>query len=295
MKFNKAILYMAFAAASFGLAACSTDGYWDEAPQSALTTYTFVQSSNSYSVSASEPMTQIPVSLCRSTTKGEETLPVTVESESDVLSGPDTVTFQDGENVATYYVEVGNAEVGVEYTATLSISEDVTSTAGKSSMTVSYTVNYNWVSAGSATFYNYWFESLDEDGNIVADGVKVNVEKAEGGNGLYRLVDPFYYAGVADGSSRVSKGYNFEFYVDEATGAAKYPASSVNEMAGYYYSGYGYFYFYYSYKGSYGCAFLNDGKVYTMYGLTANGSSASDLSLYDYDQIIFVWNDGYPW
>jgi hypothetical protein len=291
MKFNKSILYMAFAAATFGLAACSTDGYWDEAPESAMATYTFEKTEISYSVSASEPMTEIPVTLTRSTSEGTATLPITGEF-SEGLSGDDSVTFEDGHNQATYYVKVGEVAVGVTNTATLAISEDVTSVAGSSTATVSYKVSYNWVSAGQATFYNYWFESIDEDGNL-GEGVQVEVQKAVGANGLYRLVDPFYYAGRADGVSTMKSGNHFEFYVDEATGEAVSPANSANAM-GYTFSDYGDFYFFYSFKGSYGCAFFNQGNVYTVYGVTAYGTSGPE-SLYDYDTVVFEWNESYPW
>jgi hypothetical protein len=292
MKFNKSILYMAFAAATFGLAACSTDGYWNEAPESAVATYTFDQSEMSYAVTASEPMTEIPVTLTRSTSTGAATLPVTAEFSTEGLSGDDFVTFEDGSNTATYYIKVGEVEVGVANTATLTISKDITSVAGNGTATITYKVSYNWVSAGKATFYNYWFGSIDDDDNL-GDGVQVEVQKAEGGNGLYRLVDPFYYAGRAAGASTVKKGNYFEFYVDEATGKAVNLANSANAM-GYTISGYGDFYFYYSFKGSYGCTFFNEGNTYVAYGVTAYGTSGPS-SLYDYDTVIFEWNENYPW
>ena len=184
MNFNKSILSIALSVAAVMFVGCSTDGYWDKAPIDSEVKYTFDQSEQTYSVAGTETLTEIKVSLTRNTNVGASTIAVDAKFNDPALSGPAEVTFADGSNTAIYTIAVGDIQVGVSYKATLSIAKDNTSVSGNSTTTINLSKLYNWVAAGSAQFYTSWSGTIDDNG-LVGDGVKVDIEKAEGGNGLY--------------------------------------------------------------------------------------------------------------
>ena len=210
---------------------CSTDGYWDKAPIDSEVKYTFDQSEQTYSVAGTETLTEIKVSLTRNTNVGASTIAVDAKFNDPALSGPAEVTFADGSNTAIYTIAVGDIQVGVSYKATLSIAKDNTSVSGNSTTTINLSKLYNWVAAGSAQFYTSWSGTIDDNG-LVGDGVKVDIEKAEGGNGLYRLVSPYYYSETAAGATGVTleKGHHIQFTVNAANGAPVGFPTTVQKM-----------------------------------------------------------------
>lgn len=284
---------MALAAVTLGLAACSTDGYWDEAPESARNGYTFDQAVLTCSSTMSDPWSEIPVVLTRSTTDGDYTLPITGKF-SDVLSGESSVTFKNGERTATYYVNITDATVGEDNTCILYISKDLVSAAGKDSIKITYTLEYTWIPAGTAQFYSAWSGTIDDEYNFVGDGTTVAVEKAKEGNGIYRLDSPYYYSEKASGaSSTLEEGHHINFYVDESNGELLGLTKSLFSM-GEHDSDYGNFYLYFNPRASY-CGIDQYDNLYIVYGAVAYDEDGDGLSLGWYETMAFYWNVDYPW
>ena len=266
MNFNKSILSIALSVAAVMFVGCSTDGYWDKAPIDSEVKYTFDQSEQTYSVAGTETLTEIKVSLTRNTNVGASTIAVDAKFNDPALSGPAEVTFADGSNTAIYTIAVGDIQVGVSYKATLSIAKDNTSVSGNSTTTINLSKLYNWVAAGSAQFYTSWSGTIDDNG-LVGDGVKVDIEKAEGGNGLYRLVSPYYYSETAAGATGVTleKGHHIQFTVNAANGAPVGFPTTVQKM-GEASADDGNYYFAYT-PGKNNCAFENDDNLYIINAL----------------------------
>lgn len=294
MRLYQSILSAVLLVIAATLTGCSTDGYWDEAPMPNQVEYSFSQKEQTYSVAGTETLTEIQVPLTRSTTSGTSTLSVTAEFSHNVLSGPSEVSFADGSNTAVYTISVGDITVGVSYEVKLSIAENITSPSGNSATTIKLSKSYNWVSAGSAQFYSAWSGTIGEEG-LVGDGVKVAVEKAEGGNGLYRLVSPYYYSEKAAGASGVTlkEGSHIQFVVDAANGTPIGFPSTVQAM-GEASPDDGNYYFAYT-PGSNGCSFTNQGSLYIINALVGYDEGGSSVSLGWYETAAFIWNEGYPW
>ena len=294
MNFNKSILSIALSVAAVMFVGCSTDGYWDKAPIDSEVKYTFDQSEQTYTVAGTETLTEIKVSLTRNTNVGASTIAVDAKFNDPALSGPAEVTFADGSNTAIYTIAVGDIQVGVSYKATLSISKDNTSVSGNSTTTINLSKLYNWVAAGSAQFYTSWSGTIDDNG-LVGDGVKVDLEKAEGGNGLYRLVSPYYYSETAAGATGVTleKGHHVQFTVNAANGAPVGFPTTVQKM-GEASADDGNYYFAYT-PGKNNCAFENDGNLYIINALVGYDEGGSSVSLGWYQTVAFIWNVNYPW
>ena len=241
-----------------------------------------------------ETLTEIKVSLTRNTNVGASTIAVDAKFNDPALSGPAEVTFADGSNTAIYTIAVGNIQVGVSYKATLSIAKDNTSVSGNSTTTINLSKLYNWVAAGSAQFYTSWSGTIDDNG-LVGDGVKVDIEKAEGGNGLYRLVSPYYYSETAAGATGVTleKGHHIQFIVNAANGTPVGFPSTVQKM-GEASADDGNYYFAYT-PGKNNCAFENDGNLYIINALVGYDEGGSSVSLGWYQTVAFIWNVNYPW
>ena len=294
MNFNKSILSIALSVAAVMFVGCSTDGYWDKAPIDSEVKYTFDQSEQTYTVAGTETLTEIKVSLTRNTNVGASTIAVDAKFNDPALSGPAEVTFADGSNTAIYTIAVGNIQVGVSYKATLSIAKDNTSVSGNSTTTINLSKLYNWVAAGSAQFYTSWSGTIDDNG-LVGDGVKVDIEKAEGGNGLYRLVSPYYYSETAAGATGVTlvKGPHIQFTVNAANAIPAGFPTTVQKM-GEASADDGNYYFAYT-PGKNNCAFENDGNLYIINALVGYDEGGSSVSLGWYQTVAFIWNVNYPW
>ena len=294
MKLYQSILSTVLLAILATFAGCSTDGYWDEAPITSQVEYSFDQKEQSYSVAGTETLTEIQVLLTRSTKSGASTLSVTAEFSHNVLSGPSEVSFADGSNTAFYTISVGDITVGINYEVNLSIAEDVTSPSGNSTTTIKLSKSYSWVSAGSAQFYSAWSGSIGEEG-LVGNGVTVAIEKAEGGNGLYRLVSPYYYSEKAAGATGVTlkEGCHIQFVVDASNGAAIGFPATVQAM-GEESSEDGNYYFAYT-PGNNNCEFTNQGNFYMINALVGYDAGGSSVSLGWYETAAFIWSEGYPW
>jgi len=136
---------------------------------------------------------EVTIGLLRNITKGEYTAHYTLTSEqegvfTDLNGG--TVTFADGSAKAYVTLKLNGMEKGNEYKATLTLSDADIETAdeniGDPTVITNVTVkcDYEWVPAGTCTFYD---KNFDES-TLTAEGV--SVENALGTN-LYRLVDAY--------------------------------------------------------------------------------------------------------
>lgn len=136
---------------------------------------------------------EVTIGLLRNITKGEYTAHYTLTSEqegvfTDLNGG--TVTFADGSAKAYVTLKLNGMEKGNEYKATLTLSDADIETAdeniGDPTVITNVTVmcDYEWVPAGTCTFYDNNFD----ESTLTAEGV--SVENALGTN-LYRLVDAY--------------------------------------------------------------------------------------------------------
>lgn len=275
MKLYKSLFMTMLAAVAF--TSCSDEGYWDKAEIEG-TRYSFAQSASSYSLTATDVMTEAVVTVYRSSKEGEVTVPLAVAIDSAhmaVLSvASNSVTFADGSDVAEVLVNVNMAEmnIGTKYQAALGLAVDSTaySISGPMAHTMTVVLNYNWIPAGSGIYASSW------DGSQF--GIKF--EKVEGysdenGYQLYRI--PNLYA----------NGYHLEFYTDAAGNAvaAQYGSIPLGITDG---GAAVYIYNDYVNYASY-CSFVNDGNYFVLNALWRIGSS-----LYTGCQEQFLWQEGWP-
>lgn len=294
MKLYKSIKLIALLAVTTLFAGCSSDGYWDKAPETSEVKYSFSQKETTYTVSGTETLTEIKVPMSRNTSIGTSTVTVVAEFSNAALSGPAEVTFEDGSNTAAYTIAVGNIQVGVAYKVTLSIATKDASASAVATTTINLSKSYNWISAGSAQFYSAWSGMIGDEG-LVGDGVKVEIQKAEGGNGLYRLVSPYYLSETAAGASgvKLTAGNHIQFIVNPEDGKpVGFPA--VVQKMGEESAEDGNYYFAYT-EGKNGCSFVNDGNMYIVNALIGYDEGGSNVSLGWYETVAFIWNEGYPW
>ena len=123
----------------------------------------------------------------------------------------------------------------------------------------------------------------------------MDIEKAEGGNGLYRLVSPYYYSETAAGATGVTleKGHHIQFTVNAANGAPVGFPTTVQKM-GEASADDGNYYFAYT-PGKNNCAFENDDNLYIINALVGYDEGGSNVSLGWYQTVAFIWNVNYPW
>lgn len=258
------------------LAACSSDGYWDKAPETEGK-YSFDQASQNYSVSANEEFNEVTVRLTRTHSVGDETLPIVAEFSDEALSGASSVTFANGSNTAEYVISVGELEIGVPYTATLTMDGASLSTSGIAVTKISIFKDYNWLSVGTAQVYSSWVGNWGENG-LLGSGIKVPVEKAEGVDGLYRLNSMYYYM---EPSYCPKKGSHIQFYVDEDYNPVGLPRMQmIGEES---------FCLMFLTSGDYAGAFFKDEDYYIIQTVMGKASDTG-VSLSDYENIAFVWN-----
>ena len=201
MKLYKS-LFIATALLGGMLSSCSEDGVWDKASQANLwltngTAYTFDNTTIDYTYYPADVMEgmDVNVTVTRGTTQGTVEIPIACSfSDGELISGPASVTFQDGSNVASYPIHVKQEfEPGEKATADLKIDstkvgiptvempeklkpgathEDsvkflADSTAHaiyvnklkayKLATTVTIQKDYNWKSLGIGTYIDYFF------------------------------------------------------------------------------------------------------------------------------------------
>ena len=123
MKLSKSIYVAAAIAGGFLATACSSDGYWDAAEMKSVEAYSFNAASSSYVYGPDDAMPDIDVTVTRSNTSEAATLPVTAAfSDTTLLDGPESITFEAGQKQANYTIKVlKQFELGESAKATLTI------------------------------------------------------------------------------------------------------------------------------------------------------------------------------
>ena len=247
MKLYKS-LFIATALLGGMMTSCSEDGVWDQASPANLwltngTAYTFDNSTINYTFYPADVMKDmdVNVTVTRGTTEGTATINIeSVFSDEELISGPTSVTFQDGSNTAVYPIHVKQEfEPGISATAKLVIDSasvgipvvdkpkklqpgathedsvkflaDSTAYAVyvsklslyKLATTVTVEKDFNWVSLGVGKYYDRftWGSTYYE----------AEIQQAVEDNSWYRVVDPYTQAledneiTVKDGPSKYVK------------------------------------------------------------------------------------------
>ena len=198
MKLYKSLFMTVLAALAF--TSCSDEGYWDKTDLQSVPTYSFAQSSNTYSLTGTDSLPQAVVEVYRNNKNGDVTIPISVSLSDETVMSIDTtvVCFKAGESVAEFVIKINERriQVGKTYTANLALVADSVnffeenySISGNHTFKLTFIKNYNWVSAGKAIYTDdlvTTFFGLPELATY-----EVLVEKAEGNSAVIRLVDPY--------------------------------------------------------------------------------------------------------
>ena len=290
MKLYKSLLMFAVAAVAF--CSCSDEGYW-EPYEIEETQYSFAQAKQSYSLTATDSLSSVTVTVYRNTKGAAVTLPLNVEiSDPYVLSVADScVTFAAGSNIAEFELLVDESYIamGTTYSAkfsfvvdTVNFTENNYSVSGNKSHQVSIVKDYTWVSAGKVYMASNWAGAY---ATIPVENAK---EYNTNGNKLYRLCSPYYYL---EPSYCPKPGSHLQFILDANANAVTISPTfqAIGEAA----SAGGEWFFYFHPNAAY-CSFTNEGNVYTMNGAWAYTDAAGNAALSQYATELFQWIEGWP-
>lgn len=287
MKLYKALLTLTLVAVAGLFTACDEEGYWDKY-NFTKDTYSFEQGSHSYSLKATDPLSEVQVTVVRGTTKGNVDVPTIFTANSDIITVADTVAhFVDGSSTAviTIKIDEANIEIGKNYAASLAldVTEEELSISGTTTYKLTFVKDYNWVVAGKGMYAS----------SFTGEQFEVQFEMAEGYKGGY-------YCRVAP----YKKGYYIPFYLDEnanvtfddknGNGVKDAGELSTSCPAGNYDMGVTYagaaLIFHHNPAGSYGgyCDTQNEGNIYLIAGIwnTAEGLYIAKEQ--------FQWVEGWP-
>lgn len=284
MKLNKITAYFAaFAALAFS--SCSEGKYWDEASNPGEV-YAFAKPAETISIPANEAIpTSYSVTISRNVNVGSATVPVEFKSNSDVLTGPSSITFEDGSYSADYVINIAtNAKAGIDYSADITLAQPenvithVKAENLKFALKLSKVLVLEWYDKGVAKTY-----SLNWVGN--EDAVEIPVQQADNypQDGVYicRLMSPYWYLEP----EYATQGANIEFLVDENDNVLGLASSW--QLIGEYVDGYGNFFI--GCPASQGCSFTNEGDIFTLAGFLAYGTGASPSYYYGAETLKFQW------
>ena len=165
-------------------------------------------SDEAVNITTSASDTEVSIQLLRNVKQGEYTAHYTLVSENEGVFtdlGGGSVTFADGSATAVIPVKLNGMEKGVEYSATLTLSDTDIATADENignptvMTTITVMCDYDWVDAGTCTFTDFTFAGEANPDGVSASGI--TIENASGTN-LYRIVDAYktVYAGDAEDS-----------------------------------------------------------------------------------------------
>ena len=269
---------LAMLAVSALVTSCSDEGSWDGYVEKG-DVYTFDQASANYNFTPVSIQDSIVITLTRSNTAEEAVLPIVADLDEG-LTGPSEVKFAKGENQADYIITVGDLTIGESLEATLSFDEELVSVSGAAECVVNIMLDYTWVSAGSCQMYSQWA------GN--SSPVRVPIEKAAEGDGLYRFESPYYYL---EPNSCPEPGYHVQFYLDEnynalALDQVTFVGESLyaeNDAVLVWFA-----------NGSYGCQFVNAGSTFLINAVMGYVQDGGAIGLYNYETIQLLWDRGYP-
>lgn len=268
---------LAMLAVSALITSCNDDGDWNGYNE-VDEVFTFDQESATYNFTPANLQDSIVVTLTRNNFGDEKFLPITAEFDSEALSGPSSVYFEKGSNQTDYVIKVNGLGIGETANATLAFADSV-SVSGSSTCSVSVKLDYTWVSAGSCQMYSQWAQN--------SSAVRIPIEHALEGDGLYRLNSPYYYL---EPDYCPKEGYHVQFYLDENYNALALDQisymgeslASTNDAVLLWFA-----------NGSYGSSFQNAGSTFLINGVIGY-VTAKGISLYAYEQLYFLWDQGYP-
>lgn len=282
MKLNIKSAFVA-AAALFSLASCSEGQYWTE-PADKGQVIAFAKPAATVSVGASGTAPEsYTVTVYRSQTAGDLEVPVTFTSNNtEVLNGPASVSFKNGENTADYTISIGSLIPGMSYTAKLGVNiPDGTITHPATtnlSFTFSISQALSWTEAGEASL-----QSTNWVGN--EEPVTVKVEEGNwpvAGERLFRLIDVYYVLEPEYAES----GTEIRFYTDDAGNALRMAnewsyMGEVNDGE----------YCFFGCPAAYGGQFISEGNEYLMQGVVGTAASLTgEVSPGWYENLYFTWN-----
>lgn len=182
MKLNRIIYLMLFTLLVCGLSSCSENSYWDGA--GGQEGFSFNASSQSFTFTNDDVMDVVEVPITRANASGEVTLPIEAEFSSSLLSGPSSVTFEDGQRTANYVITCNGFEIGDEATATLQFDKSLASAAGTDSTYVKVVLDYVWNSIGTGKFNDYVTMQSD-------DNYEVEFYQNETYPNRFRIMNPY--------------------------------------------------------------------------------------------------------
>lgn len=269
---------LAMLAVSALVTSCSDEGSWDGYVEKG-DVYTFDQASANYNFTPVTVQDSIVITLTRSNTAEEAVLPIVADLDEG-LTGPSEVKFAKGENQADYIITVGDLTIGEPLEATLSFDEELVSVSGAAECVVNIMLDYTWVSAGSCQMYSQWAAN--------SSPVRVPIEKAAEGDGLYRFESPYYYL---EPDYCPEPGYHVQFYLDEnynalALDQVTFVGESLyteNDAVLVWFA-----------NGSYGCQFVNAGSTFLINAVMGYVQAGGAIGLYNYETIQLLWDRGYP-
>lgn len=287
MKLNN--IKLSFAAlAALALASCSEGQYWD-GPSDPGAVYAFPKPAETVSVEADASMpTSYEVTVMRNTSAGAVTVPVTFSSTSPLLTGESSVSFADGQNKASYYINIASGvKAGVTYSATLTLTKPENSIVEVDSQNLTFTLNISqvlvlkWVDNGEAYTYSSTWVGNDTP---IAIPVQEATNWPVDGQRLMRLVSPYWYLEP----EYCDEGYSIQFYLDaEGNAAGMYQTYT---YIGEYSDG---DYYFFGCPANYGSSFYNQGDIYVMDGIMGYASSptasAGAVTAGWYETLQFQW------
>ena len=277
MKLYKSLLLVAAVAGLFS--SCSEDGYWDAYDTKSTATYSFAQSANSYSLTPADTFTNVTVTVNRNTNKGAVTLPVNLAVSSDIITADtNVVVFQDGSYTTDFSININSEGIvlGNQYKAELefvvdsvNFTEKNYSISGNNKYTLSFMIDYNWVSAGDGILASSW----------TGKQTKIQFQKAaeytdEADNGYYRFAYTTgnyinFYLDAEGNALYIAPGFYSTGMTEDGVDVELYYNPSHSTYGGY-------------------CTFVNNGNLFGL-----NGLWYLDGSLYVCkDQ--FLWQTGWP-
>ncbi|MBP3786360.1 MAG: hypothetical protein J6I32_07060 [Bacteroidaceae bacterium] len=187
-----------------------------------------------------------------------------------------TDTIWDEADPEKYTIETSNDTTWKE------ILEPIASPSGKLASSVSITIDYTWVSAGSCLMTSTWV------GN--SDPIRIKIQKAKEGTGLYRLVSPYWVMEPDYCDEEIAPSRHLQFVIDEEDGTAISVPTFI--PLGVFNSSGAEYQWYFVTTGSLAgyCSFTNEGNTYTLNTLRYTGGSLYATQ----GPEVWVWDEGYP-
>lgn len=189
---------MAMVAVAGLFASCSEGSYYEPYDTTSEKTYSFEQKESNYVLTPVDTVTQLAVKVFRSNANGNDTIPVSVNLNNDVMTyDTAAVIFENGKDCAEFIIDVDfdRIIVGSKYTAKVAFVVDSVrffehnySITGNNSTSISMQIEYTWQSIGNALYTEDLITTLFTTQNLTYE---VAAEQAVQNPNIIRLVDPY--------------------------------------------------------------------------------------------------------